>query len=131
MSHRKFARVALRNAGRVLATSLALAAGMAMAQPVPLSFQASPDVYKVLAEGDQFRVIEVSWKPGQRDQTHGHPAAGSYFLTDCKLSFFAPDGARRDTNPRAGHAAAQKPIASHEVQNVGDTECRLIMFEMK
>jgi len=131
MSQRKLARVALRNAGRVLATSLALAAGMAMAQPVPLSFQASPDIYKVLAESDQFRVVEVNWKPGQRDVAHGHPAAASYFVTDCTLRFFNPDGTTRDGNRPAGHGAVQKPIVSHEVQNVGNADCRLIMFEMK
>ena len=33
----------------------------------------SPDVYKVIAENNNTRVIPATWKPGQRDEWHSHP----------------------------------------------------------
>ena len=44
-----------------------------MAQDAPIAPEASPDVYKILAENDQMRVIEATWKPGQKDNFHSHP----------------------------------------------------------
>ena len=44
----------------------------ALAQVVPPDFAASPDIYKAIAENDKYRVIEVKWKPGQKDQAHSH-----------------------------------------------------------
>jgi beta-alanine degradation protein BauB len=115
-----------------LVITLASLSATVQAQPVaPPSFVASPEVYRVVAENDQYRVVLVSWKPGQRDASHAHPAAATYFLTDCVLRFFAPDGSRRDVLPKAGYAVVQEAIASHQVENVGPAECRLVMFEPK
>lgn len=99
---------------------------------VPHSLVASPDIYKVIAEDARYRVIEVTWAPGQRDVQHSHPAAGVYYPMDCSLRQFGPDGAalgQRDIP--AGSAAVQGPLPSHSVQNVGTKPCKLIMFEPK
>ena len=113
------------------ALGLLAGSGAAFAQATPPSFQASPEIYKLLAENAQFRVVEVSWKPGQRDKMHGHPASAVYALTDCSLRNFLPDGSTRDGGPKAGMAFTQAPIAGHEVQNIGSADCRLVMFELK
>jgi quercetin dioxygenase-like cupin family protein len=113
------------------AAALGLLAAGAAAQTVPLSFQASPEVYKVVAESATQRVIEVTWAPGQRDLPHAHPAAAVYFVTDCRLRFFLPDGTSRDGEPKAGQAAVQGPVVSHAVQNIGTSVCKLVMFEPK
>ena len=121
---------------RVLKGSLfALAAigvtGSAIAQAVPRSFVASPDVYKVIAQSNEYLVIEVTWKPGQRDKVHSHPADGGYYLTDCSLRWINPGGATRDFYVPAGFSFANEPIASHSMENTGKTDCKLIMFEPK
>lgn len=115
-----------------LAASLALAAltiGTAGAQGLPRSFEASPDVYKVIAANAQYRVIAVTWKPGQRDQLHSHPASAVYYLTDCSLRVHLPDGSFREGKPVAGAAIVQAPIAGHVLENTGSSDCKLIMFE--
>ena len=68
----------------VAAVALAVVTGSAFAQ-VPRSFEASPDIYKIVAQDDQYLTIEVMWKPGQRDQFHSHPKSLSYRVTDCNL----------------------------------------------
>ena len=105
------------------------AIGTASAQGIPRSFVASPEIYKVAAQNDKYLVIEVIWKPGQRDQSHSHPSCGTYFLADCRLRFFLPDGTTREASILAGRAFAQEPIASHEVENIGTSDCKLVMVE--
>lgn len=117
-------------AAALLSIALLLApAGAAQAQPLPRSFAASPDIYKVIAQNEQYKVIAVTWKPGQKDVLHSHPANAVYYLTDCSLRIHAPDGSSRDAQPRAGAAIVQAPIPGHVLENVGGTDCRLVMFE--
>ncbi len=101
----------------------------ALAQPLPRSYVASPDIYKVLAQDERFKVIAVTWRPGQKDVQHSHPANGVYYLTDCSIRIHAPDGSFRDAQPKAGYAVVQPPIPGHVLENVGTADCRLIMFE--
>ena len=116
----------------LLAVPFALAfltPGWVLAQGLPRSFEASPDIYKVIAENTQYRVIAVTWKPGQRDQLHSHPASAAYYLVDCSVRVHMPDGTFRDFNPRAGTAIVQAPIPGHVLENTGTSECKIIMFE--
>ena len=102
-----------------------------LAQSVPPGFVASPYIYKVIAENDKFRVIEVTWKPGQKDQSHSHPDAAAYYLTNCAMRNQFPGMPPLERGPIAGTARVQPPIASHTVENIGTSDCRLIMFEPK
>ncbi len=105
--------------------------GQAVAQAQPRSYQASPEVYKVIAQGADYQVIEVTWKPGQRDQLHSHPASAVYYLTDCTMRGTYASGATGEGSPRAGTAIVQAAIAGHSMENIGTSDCKLIMFEPK
>ena len=104
-------------------------AGTALAQTFPHSLVASPDIYKVIAENAQYRVIEVTWQPGQRDVMHSHPASAVYYPMDCSIRGHAPNGATWDGLTTAGKAIVQMPIAAHMVENTGTKPCKVIMFE--
>ncbi len=117
--------------GSLFALTALGATGTAIAQAVPHSLVASPDIYKVIAEDEQYRVIEVTWKPGQRDQFHSHPASAVYYPMDCTLRGYGPSGVLGERVRKAGTAAVQKPIPSHSVENIGQSVCKLIMFEPK
>jgi quercetin dioxygenase-like cupin family protein len=118
----------------VLAVSLGLAfgAGTVMAGDVVPSYRASPEVYKVIAENEHFRVIISTWKPGQRDAMHSHegPLVG-YRLTDCDLKVYTPDGKAKAREAKRGEALFNPVIAAHSVENVGTTECQLLIVEKK
>lgn len=103
-----------------------------LAGEVPDAVTASPDVYKVIAENDSLRVIAATWQPGQRDKVHSHPAIGVYILSDCKdMKTHLADGSSRGWSAKSGNAGANEPVTAHSIENVGDTECRLIFFEPK
>lgn len=107
-------------------------AGFAYAQDGPRSFVASPDVYKIVAQNDQYLVIEATWAPGKRDEFHSHPVGAVYWLTACKTRNSAPDGRSRESEIRAGMSfIVQEPVASHSVQNIGESECKMVLFEQK
>lgn len=110
-------------------TSLFIATAAVAQEPLPRSYVAAPNIYKVLARNDDFVIVEVTWKPGQKDVAHSHPASGVYFLNDCTLSSTLPDGKTLKNSPKAGFAIVQPPVPGHVVENVGTSDCRLIMFE--
>lgn len=110
---------------------LASVAGASTGQVVAPDFAASPDVYKVRAENDQYRIVEAIWKSGQRDTFHSHPTMLYYWVTPCSLRAYLPDGTTRDLSVAAGQAGSQPPIASHALENVSTSECKIVMFESK
>ena len=126
-----------RNIFLSVSASLVMVGGLAnpvsvLAQGVPPSYKASPDVYKLVSENDQFRVILATWKPGQRDAWHSH--AGSlvaYPLTDCKSRFHTPDGKSVDRDGKRGVVAFNPIIPSHSFENTGTTDCQTLIVERK
>ncbi len=102
------------------------------AQSVPRSFAASPNIYKVIAENEQYRIVAATWKPGERDAWHSHGSVVAvYYVTDCNMSVHTPDG--KTGNPsivgNTGRVGSQPP--SHSLENIGNSECSMILFESK
>jgi quercetin dioxygenase-like cupin family protein len=110
---------------------LVMAAVACLAQTAAPDFTASPDIYRVRAENDKFRVIEAIWKPGQRDQFHSHPTKSTYWVTDCSARFHRPDGSTYNMTFSAGTSGIEPPVDSHSVENVGQSDCKAVMFELK
>lgn len=64
MRNKKISRI-YRGLGSVLAGLVACGATQPLsAQTVPTDFKAAPDIYKVVAQSDPYRLVEGSWKPG-------------------------------------------------------------------
>jgi hypothetical protein len=126
-----------RNIVLSVSASLVMAGGLAipdsaLAQGTPPSYKASPDVYKLVSENDQFRVIMATWKPGQRDAWHSHagPLTG-YRLSDCKQRAYTPDGKSQDREAKRGEVLYNPVIASHSVENIGTADCQILIVERK
>jgi hypothetical protein len=102
---------------------------MSSTADAPRSYIASPDVYKVIAERDNTRVILATWKPGQRDEWHSHPPGTAvYVLTDCEaLRLYSPDGQSLDGNLKAGEI--HPTVRPHSFENRSSTECKMIFVE--
>jgi hypothetical protein len=105
----------------------------AVGQTAQPTFAGDPDVYKVIFEDANFRVVEAIRKKGVHDKVHGHPIANVvYNVTDCKTKLFDGSGKPVGENEaKAGTVTAVPVIASHSAENVGTADCRQIFFERK
>ena len=120
-----------------LGVFLIVAGGLAaplpgLAEDVAPSYKASPDVYQLISENEHFRVIMATWKPGQRDAWHAHAGpATSYRLTDCKNRAYTPDGKTQEREGKRGTVAYNPTITSHSLENIGTTDCQVLIVEKK
>jgi len=105
----------------------------ALAQQAPASFVASPDIYRIVGENAQFRVVEATWKPGQRDVLHAHPLPDvTYAITACKRRSYAPDGSvQADGEVAQGTVNVRPATPAHTFENTGTTDCRILFIERK
>lgn len=112
-----------------LASSVAMAA---MAADAPPTYKGDPDVYKVIFEDKNFRVIAVTRKKGVHDKVHGHPVASVvYNVTDCTTKQYGADGKNTEATAKAGTARAIPVISSHSAENTGPADCQQVFVERK
>src|SRR6201996_7835308 len=91
----------------------------AAAQDSPPTYQADPNVYKVIFEDQNFRVIAATWKKGATDKPHSHPSPFVvYALDDCTIRVHNPDGMTRELKNKAGVASGGPITASHTAENI-------------
>lgn len=109
------------------------AASSAFAQSVPPTYQADPDVYKIIFEDQNFRVIEAVRKAGVHDKLHSHPVPSIvYNVTDCTTKLYGADGKLvRETTQKAGAVSAAPVIPAHSAENTGPADCKQIFVERK
>lgn len=107
-------------------------ASVALAQNAPPTYQADPDVYKVIFEDENFRVIAATWKKGVHDKAHSHPSPSIvYSLNDCSLRVHASDGKTRDLTNKVGSAMTIPITPSHSAENIGASDCQVLFVERK
>ncbi len=90
----------------------------------------APKSCKVLLENDQVRVIRVATKPGEKIEMHSHPANIVYALASGKVKFTSPDGKTEERELKAGQAIWSDAV-THSSENVGTTESRVLVIELK
>lgn len=113
-------------------TAYAVGTAGSLAQTAEPTYKGDPDVYKVIFEDANFRVIEAIRKKGVHDKPHSHPSPSIvYFITGCKTRQYAADGKTIEGEQKAGTAQAVPVIASHSAENVGPADCKQIFVEKK
>ena len=114
------------------AIALSTASSSAIAQTAEPTYKGDPDVYKVIFEDANFRVIQATRKKVVHDKAHGHPVASViYFVNDCTTKQYAADGKTSEATNKAGTAQAVPIIASHSAENTGAADCVQVFVEKK
>ena len=90
----------------------------------------SPDHYKVIFENSEVRVLQMTMKPGEKDKMHSHPALTAYVEKGGKFKINFADGTEKEVEAADGVALYQEPV-THWVENIGTTNIRIIVTEMK
>ena len=91
----------------------------------------SPDVYKVLLENEDIKILEVTFAPGQSDNMHEHYPATVYIVEGGKAEVTLPDGTVNEINPPSDFIVHNPEKAKHQVKNIGDNIMKIILFERK
>jgi quercetin dioxygenase-like cupin family protein len=107
----------------VLLCSLAIATAQ---DPVKVA----PQLCVVPLENAKVRLLETRISPGQKLPMHSHPDYAIYALTTATLRLRNADGSTRDVHVVPG-MASWSGSQRHEVENIGDTESRVLHFELK
>jgi hypothetical protein len=114
------------------AAAAVLVTSFAAAQTAPPTFQGDPDVYKIIFEDQNLRVIAATWPKGVHDKPHAHPAPSIvYSLDDCLFRIHAANGTTRELATRAGTAMEVPVTPSHSAENIGPAACHAIFVERK
>lgn len=96
------------------------------------TYKGDPDVYKIIYEDANIRLIEGTRKAGVTDKEHSHPQASVvYSVTDCATKQTTADGKSTQTDSKAGMARAIPVIPAHTATNIGATDCRQLFIEKK
>ncbi len=93
--------------------------------------EAASNVYqKVLLENEKIRVIEIVFEVGETAPQHSHPEHFVYALTSGKLKITNSEGKTIEAEINAGDVL-WIPAETHTATNIGNTECKLIVTELK
>jgi len=91
---------------------------------------AASDVYKLVLENERVRVFDVTFKPGQKAEMHGHPDHLVYVLSDYTLNLMLPDGSSQVVLLTAGQAIFMG-AGPHAAVNIGKTDGHALVVELK
>jgi hypothetical protein len=111
---------------------------MSIPTPVHLdALVAAPEHHRLLLENDQVRVLEALIPPGERTAVHAHrwPAVQyvvsfSHFVRRDAAGQITLDS-RSQPPLAAGTAIWSEPLLPHSAENVGATDLRVIVVEIK
>ena len=93
----------------------------------------SEEPYRIVLENDHVRVLEYVSAPGAGAcgaGIHYHPAHLSIYLTAARIRGIRPDGTSAVAERKPGEVA-WFAAGSHGAENVGATEARILMIEVK
>ena len=84
-----------------------------------------------LFEDDKIRVLRCTFEPTEAHVRHRHPPSLVYALNGGKVRVEDAQGIRERELKTDAFAISDKPVAWHEVTNIGDTTLRYLVVEMK
>lgn len=92
--------------------------------------QVAPVMYKLNFENDRVRVMEVTFKPGEKIAEHSHPDHYVYVLEGGQLTINKAGAAPSIADLMPGQVL-WIPAEAHWAQNTGKTKVRLLVNELK
>jgi len=91
----------------------------------------SPNQARVLLENEHVRVVEYAVKPGEKDIWHTHPPRSSYVVSGGKVKVYTENAEPKISEVLTGSSSWAGQGAKHYVENVGETDIKIILTEIK
>lgn len=93
--------------------------------------KSSPNQARVLMENEHVRVVEYAVKPGEKDVWHTHPPRSSYVVSGGKVKVYSENGEPKISEVKTGASSWAGHGAKHYVENIGSTDIKIILTEIK
>lgn len=90
---------------------------------------AASNVYTLINENDIFRVLRVTFKPGDTAKMHHHPRHMAYALKGGKIKLLT-EGKSQEMDIKEGSVLFLE-AQEHEVTNIGKSTVDLLVVEQK
>jgi hypothetical protein len=101
------------------------------------ALQAAPGYHVLLFENESVRVLDTRVRPGQMVPLHTHRWPAALYILSWS-DFVRRDGggltlvdSRMGGKPMGGVAVWSEPLPPHTLENVGESELRVITVELK
>ena len=91
----------------------------------------NPKMNNILVDTTLLRATVVSMEPGQKSDTHSHPAHFFYALTDGKLIIHYTEGKNETFDLKAGDSGFSIPERPHITENAGTKQVKFLIVELK
>jgi len=88
----------------------------------------SPDLYKMLSDTLNLRILEATYRPGDSSIMHAHPDFALYVLQGSTVELTAEDGSKQNIEFTKDMAVVL-PASTHSAKNVGRNTLRLVVVE--
>jgi beta-alanine degradation protein BauB len=92
--------------------------------------QAASNVYSLVMENEQVRVLDARFKKGAEAVMHSHPKHVIYVLAGGKIKISTPDGKDANIDLKAGQAIWME-AGQHAAENLGNSEIHNLVVELK
>src|SRR5450432_3821694 len=118
---------------RYLVLSLLCVSGLLYAAPVNDKKDAllvAPDVYRLAFENERIRVLSFITQPGQKWALHSHPDSLVVALSEYSVRNLTPGQASAERHSKLGDVR-WIPASAHTGENIGTTEMRGLIVELK
>ncbi|HJT79878.1 MAG TPA: cupin domain-containing protein, partial [Chthoniobacterales bacterium] len=109
----------------IVALGCARALSAAEEDPVKLA----PDMYRMILQNRQVRVVEAAIKPGATVPMHEHPDSVIYVIKGGRVRFTDEKGRSKDVELKNGEVQF-RDHEEHAVQNIGKNEIRVLHVEL-
>ncbi len=113
--------------GALIMTAVCIADQSHAQDPVAVS----PDIYTVLFENEEIRVLELTFEPGEREAMHSHPRYTIVAKEGGTLRIHTESSEPVDVVIQVDQPRLLDPVTAHWAENVGDTTVRVIAVEFK
>ena len=91
----------------------------------------SPNVYKVLLDNEEVKVLEVLFEPGEGDLMHEHGVITYFALNGGKMKNTLFDGTENEMTIPDNFAGHGNKLVKHKMKNIDDSSVKLILVEHK
>jgi beta-alanine degradation protein BauB len=123
-----FKETFMKKALQAVVVGIVLASGVSVVRADD-PIKVAPDMYTLVFENPRVRVMQVVFKPGQSIKKHSHPDHYVYVLSGGQLEISKDEG--KNVADLTTGQVIWIPAETHWAKNVGSTEIKLLVNELK